>query len=193
MIALPLQERVRAAAAKINMSPRERGLLFLALGAGSLWWASASYEGAQARKDIAETARIERLAEEQRQASLSDARFRQAISDQANRVGQWAIAERTVFIAQMQAQAELESFAREAGLSNLEILVDRPGPARAGIQPLTMVIESDFEWRSFLMFLALIEQSGPSITPVAIEVSSATVPHRMSITVQMMYLAGKAR
>ena len=180
--------RLRTRVQGIDLAPRERMLVLALLVMACLVWAMAGLDAAQSARSAAEDARRQLVTEKGRQASLASESFRTKIRDEAEKARVWSLEEPTVFMAQMRAQSVLEDYAIAAGIADHEIIVDRPDPSAAGVQRLSMTVEGDFSWPTFLSLLSFLEASETSIVPAAVEVSASNARPRFSMTLEMAYL-----
>lgn len=188
MNAAHLLGRLRRRMDGVRLSRRERTLLFGLLLLASVIWAAVNYEGARSARVVAEEAQAGLRLERARKAQLASPGFTRLIAQEADKARMWSLNEPTVYIAQMRAQSQLEDFAIAAGIANHEIIVDRPDPPEAGVQQVSMAVEGDFDWASYLAFLAFLESAEPSFVPLSAEVTTASVPSRFSLVLAAPYI-----
>ncbi len=183
---------LRAQIARIQPTPRERGLL--AIGATVLVIAAlaTSYDWTIAAYQRAEDALEQRLRAEREDAAFHDARTRERIGHAAWQVWTWSVVEPSDSIAQLRMIGELEDIARSAGIGDAVV---QPVEAREaapagpnGFRTMDLRLSGSFDWRSFEALMSAFQQADTSITPVAVDVSAPDGLSRFVLTVRVAYL-----
>jgi hypothetical protein len=155
-------------------TPRERMGLSLLAALAAIFMAFSAFEWAMNSGARAEAAALSRARAEAIAANAGERAFQEQVALAAGKVWRWSVVEQSAGVARAQASGALEALALGAGLGNVAVAAqtgDEPAPGEIGA--LTLTLNADFEWGSFVGFLRTLEASEISFSVEAVEVTPA--------------------
>jgi hypothetical protein len=189
---------------RLRVSPRERAMLALLGAVFGFYAALTCIEWAASAQESATLARVERASIERLATWQASPVFRRALAQEVDKVRRWSLTEPTVFIARVRAEADLRTMAEQAGVQNIRVYADRSSEPRPPVEPLSVTIEGDFDWRTFQTLLTRLAAAEPVAAPTAVaveppmsqwgmaSVDAAAAAGRFRMTVSVPYLVAGA-
>ena len=159
--------------------------------AAALWAFDWALGAGQAARD-SEARRADAAAALARESSRA---FQELLGAETNKVWRWSIVESSQGVALAQAVAALEGMAAQAGLGDVMVTANDLAPGETGaVSSLSLTLNADFDWASFLGLLQAMEASDLSVTPEAIAVSlNQDAGARLAMSVRAPFLREAAQ
>jgi len=168
-------------------SPRERGLAALLGATFAAYGALVAYDFSFAAQTRAETAMIA-YETARREAAVSQQDLGFLVERQIENARRYAFEDRTFAIAQIKAQAEVDTLAQQAGIANARVTADGDIDGEGRLRIVNLTVEGRFEWPSFIAFVQSLAQPERSfgVLSVSVDNRSITPTFRMRLAAPVL-------